>query len=60
MIRLLVHAKDYTLNLEVTRIELINMDNTVAAYNKDKLIGIFNIDDIKSIYILTCNKEKEN
>lgn len=50
--RAMIFAKDYTANIEATEIKSIDESNTsFVVLNEDKIVGVFNIVDIKSAFM---------
>lgn len=58
MRRALVYAKDYTLNAEATEIKLLEGEALIVIMNNEEIVGIFNVDSIKSAYLLPHKKEE--
>ena len=53
MKRALIFAKDYTFNIAATEIKAIDESATsFVVLNGEEVVGVFNIDDIKSAYLI--------
>jgi hypothetical protein len=57
MRRALVHAKDYTLNVEATEIKILEGENSIVVLNSDEIVGVFNVDSIKSAHMIPERRE---